>query len=116
MTRCRIDPADVRDGGNWEVFEITPVYRRSRLWLDEKRYIVRTEYLVETELLEANRTAYEESTGKRWGDGKVAARIPLNVFFQSGIAARIRDGDRDHLKWWLNRSEARPYRTFKGTV
>ncbi len=98
------------------MFEVTPFYRRSRLWLDDTRHIVRTEYLADEELLEANKEAFNASAGKRWGDGQVAARIPLNVFFQSDIARKIREGDRDHLKWWLDRDEAKPYRTFKGRI
>ncbi len=116
MIRCQIDPTDIAEDGDWQVFEVTPHYRRSRLWLDETRYIVRTEYIADAALLEANRQAFNTSEGKRWGDGQVAARIPLNVFFNSDIARKIKDGDRDHLKWWLDRDEAKPYRTFKGRI
>lgn len=116
MTRFRPDAAALRGGGAWEVFETTPHYRRARLWLDGERYVVRTEYLAEDALLESNRRAYDDSAGKRWGDGQVVARIPLNRFFQSELAEKVREGDREHLRWWLDRDEARPYRTFKGRI
>lgn len=104
--------------GDWELYEVTPDYRRYRLWINEDSFIQRTEYLASDELLEANRQEYNDSDGKRWGDGKVVARIPLNVLFspEHQIAEKLREGDTEHLKWWLNRSENRPFRTFKGTI
>jgi hypothetical protein len=111
------DPRDIH-GGDWEVFEVTPEYRRSRLWISETQYICRTEYLGDEELISQNQQEYNDSIGKRWGDGKVAARIPLNVLFSkaSQITEKAKEGDKDHLKWWLNSEAARPYRTFKGVI
>lgn len=111
----RLDPSQIRDGGEWEVYEITDTYRRSRLWLDDQQYIIRTEYLADEELLEDNRQLYNDSDGKRWGDGKVVARIPLNKFY-ADLAGKIREGDKDHLKWWLDQSDNRMFRTFKGRI
>lgn len=116
MSSHRIDPASLRGGGNWEVFETGPHFRRSRLWLDETRYVVRTEYLGEDTLLEANARAFDASSGQRFGEGRVVARIPLNRFYQSELADKAKEGDRDYLKWFLNRDEARPYRTFRGRI
>lgn len=112
-----LDPRDIH-GRDWEVFEVTPEYRRSRLWLDDKSYIVRTEYLGEEELIALNQQELAESEGKRFGDGKVVARVPLNMLFgnETEIAAKLREGDRDHLRWWLNSEKARPFRTFRGRV
>jgi hypothetical protein len=71
-------------------------------------------------LLEANKARLDESeTNKtRFGDGKTVASIPLNVLFDPKIqlAEKIREGDIDHLKWWLNREDARPWRNFRGRV
>ena len=77
-TPSRLDPSDIH-GGNWEVFEVTPEYRRSRLWIDEKSYIVRTEYLGEETLIAANQESFNDSQTKRFGDGKVVGRVPLNM-------------------------------------
>jgi hypothetical protein len=70
------------------------------------------------ELIEANQRSFEESHGKRFGDGQIVGRIPLNVLFdpKTQLAAKIREGDRDHMKWFLNSDAARPYRTFRGKV
>lgn len=108
---------DVRDihGGKWELYESTPEFRRWRMEIEPGKFIIRTDYLANDELVADNQDAFNDSIGRRWGDGKVAARIPLNVFYQK-LAPYIRGGDRDHMKWFLNRDEARPWRTFKGRV
>jgi hypothetical protein len=64
-------------------------------------------------LLEANAERFKESDGKRWGDGRVVASIPLNVFYDQ---FRGRHNDPGFTDWWLNNSENAPFRTFKGSV
>lgn len=78
----------------------------------------RTQVVAEDVLLEANRQSFNDSEGKRWGDGRMVARIPLNVLFDPtrDIAAKLREGDRDHLEHWLDSEDARPFRTFKGKI
>ena len=111
------DPRDIH-GGDWEVFEVTPHYRRSRLWISDDQYIMRTEFLADEELVEQNRQAFNDSHGKRFGDGKIVARVPLNMLYGSKteIAKKLREGDSDHLRWWLNRDDAKPFRTFRGRL
>jgi len=109
-----LDPRDIH-GGDWEVVEVTPDYIRSRLWIDADRYILKTEYLADEELIALNQQEFNDSYGKRFGDGKVVARVPLNKFY-ADLAAKIREGDRDHLKWWLDNPDNRPYRTFRGQI
>ena len=78
----------------------------------------RTQYLADEMLQAANRQEYNDSEGRRWGDGKVVARVPLNVIFSGNheLAENIRNGDRDHMKHWLNSEAALPFRTWKGKV
>ncbi len=116
--RSLIDPSRIQEGGDWEVYEVTPEYRRSRLWLDETRYIVRTEYLQDEELIELNRQEFNDSQTQRFKDdavGTKVASIPLNRFYQD-VAPRLKDGDKDFLPWYLDRSENRWMRTFRGTI
>ena len=86
-------------------------------WVDREKGIAfrKTENLAEPVMLEENRRLFNESQSKRFGDGKVVARVPLNVFYRD-FAARLKDGDNDFSKWWLNHDENRPYRTFRGRV
>jgi hypothetical protein len=91
--------------------------RKTYTYFDEASGLMfrKTENLVESDLLELNRQQYNDSIGKRWGDGRVAARIPMNVYMRE-FAPRKRDGDKDFTKWFLNRSVNEMYRTFKGRV
>lgn len=109
-----VDPDEIRDG-NWEVFEVTPEYRRSRLWLDDTQTIVRTEYLAEDDLIASNQQSLHDSQNQRFGDGKVVARVPMHKWARE-IAPRLQEGDDDFTKWWLNHENNRPYRSFRGRV
>jgi len=102
-------------GGNWEMFESTPEFRRWRMELEPGKFIIKTEYLQNDDLIAHNQHLFNESQTKKFGDGQVVSRIPLNKFYQD-IAPRIKEGDTDHLKWWLNREENRPFRTFRGKI
>jgi hypothetical protein len=86
-------------------------------WIDREKGLGfrKTENLVEDELLARNRESLNDSHGKRFGDGKVIASVPLNVFYRD-FAQRLKDGDDDFVKWWLNSDQNRPYRTFRGKV
>lgn len=86
-------------------------------WVDRERGIFfrKTENLVESALLEDNRRSLDESQGKRFGDGKIVGRIPMNVFYRD-FASRMKQGDQDFMKWFLNKSDNRHYRTFRGNL
>jgi hypothetical protein len=100
-----------------ESYSADGLRRTDIAWIDRERSLAvrRTVNLAESALLEQNKALYNDSDGKRWGDGRVAARIPLNVYFQD-IAPRIKEGDHDFTKWFLNNPDNRAYRTFKGRI
>jgi len=102
----------------WTAFDVTDDYVRSYTYVDINGTMVRaerTQYLADQLLQDANRQEYNDSAGKRWRDGRVVARVPLNKWF-ADLRNKVKAGDRDHLTWWLNREENRPFRTFKGKV
>lgn len=103
------------ESGDWELYEVTPDCRRYRLEIEPGKFIIRTEWLATDDIIEENKILFNESDGQRWGDGKVAARVPLNVFYQQ-IAPRLKEGDEDYVKWFLNHESGKPFRTFKGRV
>lgn len=89
-------------------------------WVDKANGIGfrKTENLVERELLARNQENLNESHGKRFRDDAVGtkiASIPLNVFYRD-LAPRLKEGDADYVKWFLNHDNNRPYRTFRGRV
>lgn len=86
-------------------------------WVDREKGICfrKTENLAEPALIEDNRRLFNESQTKRFGDGRVVARIPLNVFYRD-FAKRLKEGDEDFVKWQLNHDDYRPFRTFRGRV
>lgn len=104
----------------WTPVERTPDYVISEAVIDIAGTMTiahRKQYVADQLLQDLNRHEYDDSQTQRFGDGKVVGRIPLNVLFgHSEIATKLREGDRDHLKWWLNKDENRPFRSFKGRV
>lgn len=103
---------------DWHLFQETPAFRRYLAFLPDGRQVMKTEYLADDALVEQNKFLRNESDGTKWGDGQVVGRIPLNVLFSSQhqIAEKLREGDRDHIKWWLNSEHALPYRTRNGKI
>lgn len=86
-------------------------------WIDREKGLGfrKTENVVEAELIERNRQSFNDSQTQRFGDGKVVASVPLNIFYRD-FAKRLKEGDEDFTRWWLNHHDNRPYRTFRGKV
>lgn len=122
----KLDPGSINIPDDaWELVEVTEDFIRHRAPLERYAdgnvlYVYRTQPRDVTGLLEANQRSLADSeTNKtRFGDGKVVASIPLNVLFdpKTQIAEKIKEGDRDHIKWFLNSDQARPWRNFRGRV
>lgn len=89
-------------------------------WIDKEKGLGfrKTENLAEGELIALNQQSLNESYGKRFSDdaiGTKMASVPLNVFYRD-LAPRLKEGDSDYIKWFLNSEQNRPYRTFRGKV
>jgi len=120
---------DVRNC-TWTLEEVTPEYRRyvgrGTHPVSGAEIVVRkTEYLAEDALLARNADERNENDGRRWSQGsgsdrfgvplvKVAS-IPLNKFY-ADFAPRLKDGDKDFGRWWLEQSQNQPFRTRRGKV
>lgn len=107
----------------WEFVELTEDFVQHRAVYERNAdgsvvYVYRRTPRALTPFLEDNRRSFDDSSSKRFGDGKVVASIPLNVLFDPNtqIAEKMREGDNDHLKWWLNQSDNRMYRRFRGQI
>lgn len=120
MTRSsKIDPSRIPDDA-WELIEITPAYKRYMCPVDDNgSYALKTEFVANDKLIADNQQHFNDSIGRRFGEeGKVVARIPLNVLYgsKSEINKKMVEGDWDHFKWWLNSEEAIPFRTWKARI
>lgn len=124
MTPVKIDPERVNISDDaWELVEVTEDFVRHRAPMEryangDVLYVYRTTPRGLTGLLEDNKRLLNDSDSQRFGDGKIVGRIPLNVLFdpKTQLAEKLREGDRDHLRWFLNNSENRKWRTFRGSV
>jgi hypothetical protein len=115
------DPSRIPDSA-WEFESMSSdgLRRHYVHWIDKEKGLGfrKTENVVEAELLEQNRVAFNESATQRFRDDPLGTKIastPLNIFYRD-IAPRLQQGDDDFLKWWLNHDQNRPYRTFRGRV
>lgn len=115
----KLDPEQVRIPDDvWEFEELTEDFVVHKAAVTLPNGNVGTVYRKKprqlTAMLEDNRRLLNESDGKRFGDGRIVGRVPMNVLFEN--VERLRDGDTDWLKWFLNHSDNRMYRTFRGKV
>lgn len=112
------DPARIPDD-LWEFDGLSSdgLRRHYVYWVDKANGLGfrKTENLIEGDLLAVNKQRLDDSQTERFGDGKVIASVPLNVFYRD-VAPRLKQGDDDYVKWFLNHQDSRPYRTFRGRV
>jgi hypothetical protein len=107
-----IDPANP---GPWKLVEANESYRRWEADLGD-RIVVRTEHLTSEALLADNQRGFNESAGQRWGDGKVVGSVPMNLYFQSGLAEASKQQDIKFIRRWWDDPDHRKFRKFKGTI
>jgi hypothetical protein len=75
--------------------------------------IEKKEPLYANDILKLNQEKMKASDGTRWGDGRVVASVPLNVFFKEFAG---RHEDPEYTDWWLNNPDNLLYRTRKGHI
>lgn len=115
----------------WQVVELTDTYRRS-VGRGEHPVtgfpieVLRTEFLEDEKIQKLNTAERNSRDGKRWTDGAGSdkggnmpmvrvARIPLNKLYDE-VTSRMQDGDKDHLKYWLNHEDNAAFRTKSGKL
>ena len=101
--------------GEWMLLHATPFERVWVATLDDDRLIVKRETLMHSLTAEANAVDFNASDGRRWGDGQVIARVPLDIYFRT-IQPMEEAGDTAGLKRFYNDADNRWMRTFKGAV
>lgn len=84
-----IDPANP---GDWVLVEDNEHFRRWELDLGDK-VIRKTEAKGTETLLDEASAIRSLKAGQRWGDGQIVGRIPLNLYYSSGMAEASRQRD-----------------------
>jgi len=126
----KLTEADCRNV-TWQVVEVTPEYRRSigrgtHSATGLPIEVMKTEFLADEALQTLNAERRNNTASKRWSSGMGSDKggnlpmiqvgaIPLNKLY-SDLVPRMKQGDKDHLKWWLNRPENLPFRTREGKL
>lgn len=104
----------------WKLIKVDGYIRTYEADLGDGVTIEKREYAFEDELLRQNAWEREESEHKKFASdsdpvGTKVASIPLNIFYRD-FAKRLKEGDEDFTKWWLNHEDNKPFRTFRGKL
>lgn len=107
-------------GGDWRVMSANVDAATYTLASDVgEAYAVVTVQLDTEPLFDMNAADLNDSNGKRFGDGKVVARIPMHLLYAEdagNLGRAMAEGDRKHVRRFLNDSENYKFRTFRGKL
>ena len=108
-----LEQLDPNNPGDWKLVYETPQLRYWECDIGEA-VVGRTEWLNTEQILADNAERLKVSEGARWGDGQIAASIPLNEYYKGGFAEATKDRDMKWKRKYLN--EHPEYKTFKGDI
>ena len=130
LTTIKLSETDVQNC-SWTFLDESDGYRR---WLGKGTHpvtgvpieVIKTETLIDQAVQDLNAEERNARDARRWSDGAGSekggnvpmirvGRIPMNKLL-ADLAPKMRAGDKDHLKWWLNRDENQPFRTKSGRL
>ncbi len=78
--------------------------------------VIRTEQKNTPAMLDDIHEAHMNWQNKRWGDGAVVGRVPLNLYYSSGLAEANRQRDKKFIAKFWNDLDNRRLRIKGGTV
>lgn len=116
-TNSKPDYSSIPDDA-WTLFEVDGNVHRYKCRLNDTQTVIKTVTVGDETLIKANQDEFFESKGRSFGEGRVVARIPMNVLLDPSkqIVQKLQEGDRDHLRWFLNSEDARKWRNFRGDL
>ncbi len=102
--------------GQWRLLSDDPVLKQRKWFLydNEGNMVIKTETYVE-DMVADNTAMLNESIGQRFGEGRIVARVPLDVYYAK-LAEAQAGGDDRYVKKWLDDSDNRAWRTFRGRL
>lgn len=104
--------------GNWRLVDYDPFTDISEWYLynnDNTVTIRKVQHNID-KLLSHNAEQFNNQLGDRWGEGKVVASIPQNVFEDLGLDDAFANKDQAYIAKVLNDSDNARLRTFKGRI
>ena len=115
---AKIEPAfDPRNPpSGWVLVEDNESFSRYELDLGNGQIARRTEHKQTDAMLDQIHEAHMNWQGKRWGDGAVVGRVPLNLYYSSGLAEASRQRDKKFKAKFWNDIDHRKLRIKGGTV
>lgn len=105
--------------GDWRLIEYDPHTQISEWWLlhdDQKSFTIRRIQHNTQAILNANREERNDNAGRRWGDCRKVATIPLIYFDKLGLNQAMTNGDGAYLRKILNDGDFANFRTFDGRI
>ncbi len=106
--------------GDWTLFSSYPAASTYTFVADVGDALIQYKVQLDTEpLFDANREDETDSLGKRFGDGRVVARVPEHLLWANeggNLGEAFAEGDRKHVKKILNDSDFRKFRSFRGAM
>lgn len=103
--------------GEWFVTYDDGLVRRSvRFHADGSKIDVKMEAYGTDAVLEQAKSDRSANTGKRWGGGQVIGRLPLSLYFSTGMAEARRQGDERWIKRFWSDPDHKNLRTFEGEI
>ena len=108
---------DIYDGNGFRLFDYDAHLGRS-VWIKHEtdgKITFRIDTPVE-QILDANKDDANDSIGKRFGDWTRIASVPLDLMDKSGLSDASQQKDNKFMSKWLNDSDNRGFRTFRGNV
>ena len=80
------------------------------------KIVRRTENKNVDAMLANNAKTLSETAGERWGDVREIGEVPMNIYWQSGLAEANKQKDVRFIKRFWNDPDNRKFRKFKGTI
>jgi hypothetical protein len=100
--------------GKWVTIHTQWPYVHEVLRLAKDHNVYRQRYMMMDELMRQNEIDRRANAGKRWGDGQVVGRVPMNLYYSSGLAEANRQRDKGFVKRFWENSDHKKFRTFEG--
>ena len=110
------EPFDPNNCAPWVMVSDNEYFRNYELTLPDGNIIRKTENKNVEQMIEDNQREMNDNAGRKWGDGKSFWRMPMTMYFSSGMAEANRQGDRKYQRKIWNDPDYRKFRIFPGRM